>query len=474
MLVVRRVGLSALAVCLCWAVAPGAGEAGAQSEPLFRAEMARHRPASRQPHGGGRGASAPAVHVLHGAGQRRRLEDDRCRAHVEADLRRPADRLDRRHRGRAVRSRTSSTSAAAKACTSGSLDRRRRLQVDRRRQRPGRISVSRDAQQIPEPRRRSAQSRSRVRRRARPSLRPERGARHLPLDRRRPDVPEGPLQGREHRRQRRRHRSVEPRDRLRDDVGGAAGAVGERGVGRHRRRHLQVDRRRHDLEAADQGPAGRSSRPTWRSRRRIPNASMRRSPAPTSPALLDQARGTGGIYRSDDAGESWTLDDARIRGRPAASAAAICRCRFRIRRIPTRSIIASTVSWKSTDGGKTWLPFKGAPGGEDYQNGWINPDNPDIMLLAADQGAVVTLNGGADLELLVQPVDRADVPRRRRQRVPVPRVQRPAGERIGLRVEPRQLRRDLGPRLAAGRRRRVRLRRAGPARSRTSSTAAAT
>ena len=61
---------------------------------------------------------------------------------------------------------------------------------------------------------------------------------------------------------------------------------------------------------------------------------------------------------------------------------------------PDTIIMASTVSWKSTDGGTTWAPFKGAPGGEDYQNGWINPDNPDIMLLAADQGAVVTLNGG--------------------------------------------------------------------------------
>ena len=42
---------------------------------------------------------------------------DRLRPHLEADLRRPADRLDRRDRGRAVRSRTSSTSAAARACS---------------------------------------------------------------------------------------------------------------------------------------------------------------------------------------------------------------------------------------------------------------------------------------------------------------------------------------------------------------------
>ncbi len=40
------------------------------------------------------------------------------------------------------------------------------------------------------------------------------------------------------------------------------------------------------------------------------------------------------------------------------------------------------------------MPFKGAPGGDDNQNIWWNPDNPDIMLLVIDQGAVVTLNGG--------------------------------------------------------------------------------
>ena len=83
------------------------------------------------------------------------------------------------------------------------------------------------------------------------------------------------------------------------------------------------------------------------------------------------------------------------RARPAASAAATCPCRCPDPEEPRHRIIrASTVSWKSTDGGKTWAAYKGAPGGDDYQNGWINPDNPDIMLLAGDQGAVVTLNGG--------------------------------------------------------------------------------
>jgi len=35
-----------------------------------------------------------------------------------------------------------------------------------------------------------------------------------------------------------------------------------------------------------------------------------------------------------------------------------------------------------------------APGGDDYHRIWINPNNPDIMLFAVDQGAIITVNGG--------------------------------------------------------------------------------
>ena len=109
--------------------------------------------------------------------------------------------------------------------------------------------------------------------------------------------------------------------------------------------------------------------------------------------MLDQARGTVAFYRSDDAGETWkqVTQDNRPMGRIGGGDLAMPILH------PTNPDIlvsASTVSWKSTDGGVTWAPFKGAPGGEDYQNGWINPDNPAIIALAADQGAVVTLNGG--------------------------------------------------------------------------------
>jgi hypothetical protein len=35
-----------------------------------------------------------------------------------------------------------------------------------------------------------------------------------------------------------------------------------------------------------------------------------------------------------------------------------------------------------------------APGRDDYQNLWINPNNPKILLLVSDQGAVISFNGG--------------------------------------------------------------------------------
>jgi photosystem II stability/assembly factor-like uncharacterized protein len=103
------------------------------------------------------------------------------------------------------------------------------------------------------------------------------------------------------------------------------------------------------------------------------------------------ARQNGGVYRSDDAGESWSLiaKDGRLWGRGSDFA------EIKVHpKNPDLVYVANVASYRSYDGGLTWSSFKGAPGGDDYHRIWINPINPDIMIFAADQGAVVTVNAG--------------------------------------------------------------------------------
>jgi photosystem II stability/assembly factor-like uncharacterized protein len=118
--------------------------------------------------------------------------------------------------------------------------------------------------------------------------------------------------------------------------------------------------------------------------------------APSAPKTLFAAVRTKTIaklYRSDDAGETWhgTTDDPR----PGLGIGGgdLPVVRFDPKN-PQIVYSASVVCWKSTDGGKTWEGWRGAPGGDDYQNVWINPNNSDIILLGSDQGAIVTVNGG--------------------------------------------------------------------------------
>jgi photosystem II stability/assembly factor-like uncharacterized protein len=55
---------------------------------------------------------------------------------------------------------------------------------------------------------------------------------------------------------------------------------------------------------------------------------------------------------------------------------------------------STVVLWRTEDGGQTWTAVRGAPGGDDYQKTWINPGNPDILLVVSDQGAVISANRG--------------------------------------------------------------------------------
>jgi hypothetical protein len=108
-------------------------------------------------------------------------------------------------------------------------------------------------------------------------------------------------------------------------------------------------------------------------------------------AIIGASQGKGGLYRSDDGGESWRLinTDARIWGRDGD---------FNEVKVDPKNAdvvyVANVVTWKSSDGGATFTGWRGAPGGDDYHRLWINPDDPQIILNAADQGAVITVNGG--------------------------------------------------------------------------------
>jgi photosystem II stability/assembly factor-like uncharacterized protein len=104
-----------------------------------------------------------------------------------------------------------------------------------------------------------------------------------------------------------------------------------------------------------------------------------------------ETRSAGGLYRSDDAGQSWykATENALVVSRGDDFAEVKVHPKN-----PDIVFTGSIVAWKSTDGGKTFKSLRGAPGGDDYHRFWINPDNPDIILIAADQGAVITVNGG--------------------------------------------------------------------------------
>jgi photosystem II stability/assembly factor-like uncharacterized protein len=99
----------------------------------------------------------------------------------------------------------------------------------------------------------------------------------------------------------------------------------------------------------------------------------------------------GGLYRSDDAGATFTKasSDARIWGRGWYFGKVVVD--------PKNADLvysSNTGVYRSRDGGRSFgEPFKGSPGGDDYHQLWIYPDDGNRMILGGDQGAVISVDG---------------------------------------------------------------------------------
>jgi photosystem II stability/assembly factor-like uncharacterized protein len=102
-------------------------------------------------------------------------------------------------------------------------------------------------------------------------------------------------------------------------------------------------------------------------------------------AILDQ-----GFFRSDDGGANWqqSTKDSRVIGSAYFSRV------FADPNHPDILYVAQTSLYRSTDGGKTFEAYVGAPSGDDFHVLWIDPRNSARMILGVDQGAIVSVDRG--------------------------------------------------------------------------------
>jgi len=100
-----------------------------------------------------------------------------------------------------------------------------------------------------------------------------------------------------------------------------------------------------------------------------------------------------GLYRSDDQGGTWqhmAVGDTRVGNGQGAFSSGV----WIDSQDPDILYTVSTYVSQSKDGGKTFNVFKGAPGGEDPHDIWIDPTDGTRMLFGFDQGPAVTIDGG--------------------------------------------------------------------------------
>jgi len=102
------------------------------------------------------------------------------------------------------------------------------------------------------------------------------------------------------------------------------------------------------------------------------------------------AEAHGGVYISDDAGATWKLvnSENRLWSRGWYFESVTVDPTN-----PDRAYVMNTAAFMTTDAGKTFVPVKGAPGGDDYHQLWVNPKDGNHMVLSSDQGTVVSVDG---------------------------------------------------------------------------------
>jgi photosystem II stability/assembly factor-like uncharacterized protein len=103
--------------------------------------------------------------------------------------------------------------------------------------------------------------------------------------------------------------------------------------------------------------------------------------------------GNFGLYRSDDGGDHWRhMDEA---DRRVSNGQGGYNCGVYVNpKNPDNVYVINTSSYISTDGGTTFTGFKGAPGGDDPQQMWLDPTDGNRLFLGTDQGATISLDGG--------------------------------------------------------------------------------